>query len=262
INPRFVEAMLNLADTARGENEWMESKACELLNDAVPTDGGWWMPRGLVEDQPLGLRRRALRALLRRFDTGSEPDFDHIESIEEMLTRGQTGARASLPHSIVVWMEKEGFWVGPEAPVVEFENVVPVPGRVRLPSSDLCLVAHVRAGGLDSVSELSHCSTQSERPWHPERRNVVLDWEQVAGRMRVRNWHPGDRYRPLGMHGEKKLQDMFVDEGVPQRWRRRLPVVVDDQGILWVPGARPADRVKVTSATRTLVALSVCKGDA
>ena len=262
LNPQFVEAMLNLAETARGENEWIELEVSELLNKAIPTDGGWWMSMDVFHDQPLGLQRRALRALLRRFDLGSEPDFDHIESIRDMLRRSRTGSRVCLPHGLVVWMEKEGFWVGPKAPIVEFEDVVPLPGRIRIPNSDLCLVTSIRAGGLDSVSEVKHWQTDSQRPWDPEGRSVVLDRERIIGCLRVRNWHPGDRYCPLGMYGEKKLQDMFVDEGVPQRWRRRLPVVVDDQGILWVPGARPADRAKVTSATRMLFAFSVCKSDA
>ena len=42
----------------------------------------------------------------------------------------------------------------------------------------------------------------------------------------IRCWQPGDSIRPLGMHGTKKLQDVFSDHKIPRPWRHRWPVVV------------------------------------
>jgi tRNA(Ile)-lysidine synthase len=261
-NPRFVEVLANLAESARAENEWMEQEAAKLLASAVHTDGGWWFPTLAFLDQPLALQRRALRALLRRLVSGRELGFDHVGAVLDMLVRGQTGASVSLPGGLVAWAEKEGFWVGPQRPVVEFDIVLAAPGRVRLPGSDLCLDAAVQAGGLDCIGEVEYRRTKTRRPWEPNGESVVFDRQRVQGRLRVRNWRAGDRFRPLGIPGEKKLQDMFVDDGIPKRWRDRLPVVVDDQGILWVAGAKLADRAKITSTTKVLVELRLCRNDA
>lgn len=72
-------------------------------------------------------------------------------------------------------------------------------------------------------------------PW----RDVFLAY--AGRRLRVRRWRAGDRYRPLGSPGRRKLQDLFTDRKIPVEQRRRLPVIEGEQGeILWVPGFGPA----------------------
>ena len=71
----------------------------------------------------------------------------------------------------------------------------------------------------------------------------------VQGQLTVRGRRPGDRYRPLGAPGSRKLQDIFVDHHVPRRWRERIPVITDAQGIIWLAGFRLAERVKILPTT-------------
>lgn len=62
----------------------------------------------------------------------------------------------------------------------------------------------------------------------------------------VRQWQPGDRYRPLGAPGRRKLQDLFTDAKLDRPLRMSLPVITDASGtILWVPGFPPADSHKI-----------------
>ncbi len=66
----------------------------------------------------------------------------------------------------------------------------------------------------------------------------------------VRGWRSGDRFRPLGLAGSKKLQDFFVDAKVPRAARGRVPLLVSGERILWVVGHRIDERAKITAATR------------
>ena len=52
----------------------------------------------------------------------------------------------------------------------------------------------------------------------------------------VRTWQPGDRMRPKGLGGSKSLQDIFTDRKVPKDVRRRVPVVLRGEEIVWIPG--------------------------
>jgi tRNA(Ile)-lysidine synthase len=67
----------------------------------------------------------------------------------------------------------------------------------------------------------------------------------VRGKLRVRSRKAGDRLRPLGLRGTKKLQDILVDAGIPAEERDEVPVLCDDEGILWVAGQRLAERAAV-----------------
>ncbi len=50
----------------------------------------------------------------------------------------------------------------------------------------------------------------------------------------VRQWKPGDKFRPSGMKGHKKLQDFFVDAKIPQSERQKVPIIVDGKGVILV----------------------------
>ncbi|WP_309381709.1 tRNA lysidine(34) synthetase TilS [Cerasicoccus frondis] len=91
-----------------------------------------------------------------------------------------------------------------------------------------------------------------------ESEQVFLKTETIgAGRVTVRLWQPGDRYRPLGSPGRRKLQDCFTDRKIPERERKRLPVVCDANGdIIWVPGLPPSDSVSIQPECKTALWLT------
>jgi tRNA(Ile)-lysidine synthase len=73
---------------------------------------------------------------------------------------------------------------------------------------------------------------------------VELDAEKRDD-LTVRAPRPGDRIRPFGMDGSKKLSDVFIDKKVPRRERERCVVVEADGEILWVPGVITSEATRV-----------------
>lgn len=64
---------------------------------------------------------------------------------------------------------------------------------------------------------------------------------------------PGDRIRPFGLRGTRKLQDVLVDHKVPRAVRSSLVVLADASGhVHWVPSLLRSDAALVTSATRAV----------
>jgi tRNA(Ile)-lysidine synthase len=72
----------------------------------------------------------------------------------------------------------------------------------------------------------------------------------------VRNRRPGDRFRPVGMQGTKKLQDFFVDRKVARRERDAVPLVVDEKDrIVWVAGYGIDEAFRVTDPAQHVLIL-------
>lgn len=73
--------------------------------------------------------------------------------------------------------------------------------------------------------------------------------------MQVSTWQSGDRMKPLGAPGERKLQDIFVDKKIPVEKRRQLPVIRHPKSrkILWAPGLPPAEAFKVTEDSKAVL---------
>jgi tRNA(Ile)-lysidine synthase len=61
-----------------------------------------------------------------------------------------------------------------------------------------------------------------------------LDWSRLSGPLVVRNWRPGDRYRPIGFAAEDKIKQLFQQARVPLWERRHWPVVGRGDEIVWV----------------------------
>ncbi|MFA7533593.1 MAG: tRNA lysidine(34) synthetase TilS [Tissierellaceae bacterium] len=82
------------------------------------------------------------------------------------------------------------------------------------------------------------------------------DYDKVVGKLEVRNRKDGDRFVPFGMKGRKKLKDYFMDEKVPRELRNKIPLIVDNENILWVVGYRTSELYKVTDDTKRILSIS------
>ena len=80
----------------------------------------------------------------------------------------------------------------------------------------------------------------------------------MGAALRVRTRRPGDRLKPLGAPGRKKVQDVFVDRKVPRDERDAVPIVTDARGeIVWVAGHALAEPFGLNPLTTTVVVLSL-----
>jgi tRNA(Ile)-lysidine synthetase-like protein len=84
--------------------------------------------------------------------------------------------------------------------------------------------------------------------------------EAVKGRtIEVRRWRDGDWMKPCGFPHRRKLQDIFVTAKTPPALRRELPIVADlETGeVLWIPGYRVSESVKVPSRSAPSLKLTL-----
>ncbi len=69
----------------------------------------------------------------------------------------------------------------------------------------------------------------------------------------ARSFMNGDRMRPVGMRGTRKVQDIFVDRKLPRARRERFPVVIIGDTIAWLPGLARAQCALVGNSTETVL---------
>ena len=62
---------------------------------------------------------------------------------------------------------------------------------------------------------------------------------------------------PLGMKGHKKIQDVLTDEKIPRHRRMSVPLLWDEQGILWVYGVRRCGRAIITPRTQSILQVKI-----
>lgn len=89
----------------------------------------------------------------------------------------------------------------------------------------------------------------------PEPTRAGLALPLVAGdTVELRSRRPGDRVQPFGSSHRVRLKDLLINRGVPRRERGRLPLLVVDGTLCWVPGVTIAEPCRVLEGARVWVA--------
>jgi len=136
--------------------------------------------------------------------------------------------------------------------------------RIRLPKleTDLSPIAYqyeieLPAQGNTSVSvpELGTCFSLKVVDWpftesETKQGEEPLDVELLRAPLILRNWHPGDAYRPAGRVKSRKLSRMFMVAQIPADKRSGWPVLESGGQVVWSRGMRPAHGFSAGSGTR------------
>ncbi len=190
------------------------------------------------------LQRRVLREWLRPYlGTLNLPPFEILEGIRRAAIEG---ARTSwqLSDALRLTTDENALTLHFDAPVPEpYEYPAPLETPILIPEAGIWLelrstdspVRAEPASGLDKSVQ------------------ATMDADAIQGQLIVRNARLGDRFQPLGMTVPKKLSDIFIDRKIPKAERRRLPLLCDEAGILWIPGYTIAARAKITPHTKRVL---------
>ena len=74
----------------------------------------------------------------------------------------------------------------------------------------------------------------------------LFDYDKIEERIVIRNRKDGDKMKPLGIKGTKKLKDIFINLKVPREERDVIPLICFDDEIAWIVGYKVSESFKIT----------------
>lgn len=257
-NPAIIDVLADEAAIARETWHWASHAADELYVRLVSTAPGPGACRHLdlagLNGVPTVLRRIVVWRAMSEVAGHRPVSFAHVEAVlrvidadrdAELDAPGQRVQRNGL--RLVLTGRPAGAVGRPTPGEADFQYLLSIPGEVRLAGSG-CVV---------SVEPLK------QQPAAPEMRASVgngpvafVRRDLFNGPLGVRNRRPGDRFRPAGLQGKKKLQDYFVDRKVARSRRDHVPLVVDETDrIVWVAGYVIDEAFRVTDPAQGVLIL-------
>jgi len=234
VNPAVRRALADLGDAVREDAAVLDNlakQAYKRLADIRP--GAVRLGRDGLQRLPAPLVRRILVRAVGDLDRELVGEIRRaaLDAMVALLGEGRTGSRLTLPGATVLLMEEEHLVLAAAPRSQRLETrVLSVPGVTRL-GDDRYIVA------------VLHSRMPDQLVVEPSR--AYLDYDRVLGPLRVRSRHPGDSFCPFGMKGTKTVKNYLIEKKVPSYQRPRVPVVVDDRGVVWVAGFRMDDRYRV-----------------
>lgn len=67
---------------------------------------------------------------------------------------------------------------------------------------------------------------------------------KMGDKLKIRSRKDGDRIIPIGMTSEKKVKDILINEKVPKEKRDTIPLVLYNEGIVWIAGIKGNEKYK------------------
>ncbi|OOM82044.1 tRNA(Ile)-lysidine synthase [Clostridium puniceum] len=80
-----------------------------------------------------------------------------------------------------------------------------------------------------------------------------FDFDKINDNILIRKRINGDKIIPLGMSGNKKLKDIFIDMKIPKEERDSVPILCIDEKIAWIVGIRTSEEYKVTNQSNNIL---------
>jgi tRNA(Ile)-lysidine synthase len=171
----------------------------------------------------------------------------HVRLILDLALRGRNGTCLDLPgglhvrreHDSLVFCAGSSLTESKRGGGVEYQYAVDLDG----------LTTNIR------VPELSCVFRFRVIDWPAKRRDTieagyVLDREGLQWPLTLRNWHPGDRFRPCGHRNEHKLKRLLSKKRVSGREREGWPVVTSGGALVWARGFPVAAELAANEKTR------------
>ena len=233
INPSVVSSASRMADAAREDDSYFNELTSEFLSEYNITDG---IPTERINALPSSLKSRVF---IRIF--GTELETVHVKALSRLCLD-------SVPHSSVSLPQKN-------RSIIE-NGKIKVDTDRRRDESDPFSVRLVSGENRISDTLVIYVS-DSDTNIYGAKTAAAIATDKICGNLYARNRLSGDKILMGGMH--KSLKKLMCDNKIDLSLRDKLPIICDEEGIVFVPFIGVCDRVK-TKKNKNLTYISLISG--
>jgi tRNA(Ile)-lysidine synthase len=245
--PNLKQVLLRTSAILREENDYLEREAEKAYRNTVGAEGETLtFQYATYQSLHPAIQWRVLQKTLRNL-YGEEREGLEVPQIFKKLQQSSPSFRLELPFGIC--MEKRYNTILLAKKKVEdtppFEIELSSPGRT-----------FVKEIGKEVMVE--EMSVEERYPIYKTSPDTAfLDYQALQFPLRIRNFRPGDRFKPLGVKGTQKLKEFFIDHKIPRFERPKIPLLISGKRIVWVIGYRIDEGARIGNKTKKIVKVKV-----
>lgn len=165
---------------------------------------------------------------------------NQIEQLSEVLMSDKNIGKlfSSATHQLVV--DRHDIFVKP----------------ITIEQSELSYIIH-------SISDTLHLpiklriSETSDKDYSLDANTISISSSTLLFPLTLRKWKQGDKFKPLGMKGFKKLSDFFKDQKLSRFEKEQVWILENPEHIIWVVGYRLDDRCRIKEGVDKAIEITV-----
>lgn len=208
-NPRLIDSIADNALLTAQDADYI-TECAKAEYERLLSDGGVEIDR-MLELHPALLSR--IVQLLWRENNGQNLPHGYVSAVLDLAKKGKTGSGVDLPHGYRAEIQYGKLKIIRKTVSAEFCYDVKPEEWCDIPEAEMRILISQNSRGMP----------------------ISLDGNES---LCVRSKINGDRFRPDGLNGSKKLSDLFTDLKIPKNERDKVPVLCANGAIAAVVGIR------------------------
>lgn len=257
-NPGIRKILRQTSSILQEEESLLNKISSDAYTIAVLEKDPLKLDLSFFVNQPVAIQRRIIEKILLKL--GNSPGFRQIDHILNLAGQGESGRHIHLSCGLRGLIEGNKFIFSyPQGRVhtrgnlsgagddLVFDVDITEPGVFELDEN-----RQVEVACLDYIPDKAElCANESD----------FFDLEEMSFPFKIRNRHLGDRFRPLGSTGHKKVGDFLTEIKLAENERRLVPVLECGGEIAALLGVRISHRFRVRNSSSRVLRATVMEKD-
>lgn len=248
-NPSIIDTLYRTSKIMKVDSDFINDYANEQFNNLKTqiSKEKISLDKEMLINQHKAIQYRIIRVAIEKLIGHlKEVEQIHIESIINLIENNSTGKRIDISNGIEAFINY---------------NYLEI--RFKTKEEKIILDKELSLKDTNYIDVLRLEITLKVENFNKNKINQkdmfikYFDYDKIVGGLFIRFRKPGDKFRPLGMKGNKKLKDFLIDEKIPREKRNKIPIIYDKQGILWVVGHRISEDYKVNCNTEKVLMIAI-----
>jgi len=235
-----TRAAYRMTELIRQDEECLSSMA-----DTYVGDGDVSISRELMRSLHPAISSRVFRKLYSnvKHDSSTLGEL-HVRQLLQLAEGPAVHAELSLPGKITAKLDRDTVSMCADSDMPEREEA-PTDSEFLYPEDGEIFENSLYKLSF-SLTEHNHHESNRKKDENIYKLSILttLRFDKIKGVLKVKHRQAGDTYRYGGM--THKVKKLLSDKKMSLNERSLLPILCDEEGIVWIPGFPPRDDVKYT----------------
>jgi tRNA(Ile)-lysidine synthase len=245
INPNIIDTLFRHSELYAEEANFLQDYIDQLFNMCEKAKNQVEVPLSVLQkEKPYIQKRLLLHSVIYAAGVSKNIGLAHIEEILKLL-KAPVGKKISLPYGLIA---RKSYHT-----IAIIQNII----EPKYEYDYRLKEGEQKIEEIESVVTVSFVDAKTFEQSKENMYTKYIDYDKIKGNLHVRTRKLGDSI--VLSSGTKSLKKLFIDEKIPQQERGKIPLIVDDDEIIWVVGSRLNHHYYVTQQTTTIVQIQFRK---
>lgn len=242
-NPNIITTLNNTIEILQSDNNYIEQMVEKEYNNVLVsvTECKIVIDISAFKAQHFSIQSRIIRHILEKLlKTKKGIEYSHINQILSLIDSKVSGKRFSVKDKYQITISFDTVEFTTDTQTLNFCYDLVIPGTTCIKELNLYINTYIT----------------DKHDIKPNINLQVFDYDKLEDkRLEIRNRRTGDNISLSGISGTKRLKEFFIDTKTPLSKRDCIPLICDNNDVLWVLGARRTKKYTSDESTKGVLVI-------